>query len=403
MKKTLPYRNLYIGIVEILKAVFEEEKYADKEIEKTFKANKLWGSRDRSFVAELTYDTIRWKRLIDYASGGVLKYKNYWDFIAAWFIINDIEIPHLDEFRKLNTDKIKSNYRQASKIPAVWHSVSDELYQLGKKELGEQQWHKELEEMNSQAKAVLRCNTLQTTPSKLKKQLAQEEITITAIENYPLASEIQDKAYLFGTEAFQSGKFEMQDANSQLVAPYLDTEPNMRVVDACAGAGGKTLHLAALMQNKGQIIAMDIYESKLKELKRRAKRNKAHNIQTKPITSSKTIKRMYNSFDRVLIDAPCTGVGVLKRNPDAKYKINAKTLDRVAQQQQQILAKYPKMLKKNGIMVYATCSIFPTENQKQVHTFLEQNPDYQLIEDKTLLSSETGFDGFYMAKIRRNQ
>lgn len=403
MKKALPYRNLYIGIVEILKAVFEEEKYADKEIEKTFKANKLWGSRDRSFVAELTYDTIRWKRLIDYASGGVLKYKNYWDFIAAWFIINDIEIPHLDEFRKLNTDKIKSNYRQASKIPAVWHSVSDELYQLGKKELGEQQWHKELEEMNSQAKAVLRCNTLQTTPSKLKKQLAQEEITITAIENYPLASEIQDKAYLFGTEAFQSGKFEMQDANSQLVAPYLDTEPNMRVVDACAGAGGKTLHLAALMQNKGQIIAMDIYESKLKELKRRAKRNKAHNIQTKPITSSKTIKRIYNSFDRVLIDAPCTGVGVLKRNPDAKYKINAKTLDRVAQQQQQILAKYPKMLKKNGIMVYATCSIFPTENQKQVHTFLEQNPDYQLIEDKTLLSSETGFDGFYMAKIRRNQ
>lgn len=403
MKKALPYRNLYIGIVEILKAVFEEEKYADKEIEKTFKANKLWGSRDRSFVAELTYDTIRWKRLIDYASGGVLKYKNYWDFIAAWFIINDIEIPHLDEFRKLNTDKIKSNYRQASKIPAVWHSVSDELYQLGKKELGEQQWHKELEEMNSQAKAVLRCNTLQTTPSKLKKQLAQEEITITAIENYPLASEIQDKAYLFGTEAFQSGKFEMQDANSQLVAPYLDTEPNMRVVDACAGAGGKTLHLAALMQNKGQIIAMDIYESKLKELKRRAKRNKAHNIQTKPITSSKTIKRMYNSFDRVLIDAPCTGVGVLKRNPDAKYKINAKTLGRVAQQQQQILAKYPKMLKKNGIMVYATCSIFPTENQKQVHTFLEQNPDYQLIEDKTLLSSETGFDGFYMAKIRRNQ
>mgnify|MGYP003520941419 FL=1 len=174
----------------------------------------------------------------------------------------------------------------------------------------------------------------------------------------------------------------------------------MRVVDACAGAGGKTLHLAALMKNKGQIIAMDIHEWKLKELKRRASRNDVQNVQTRLI-EAKTIKKMANTADRLLIDAPCSGFGVLRRNPDAKWKLDQPFLDRIKETQAMILNDYAKIIKVGGLMVYATCSILPSENQEQVEKFLVNNTNYKLISDKTYYPSENGYDGFYMALIER--
>ena len=133
--------------------------------------------------------------------------------------------------------------------------------------------------------------------------------------------------------------FEVQDASSQLIGRFLDVKEGMRVVDACAGAGGKTLHIAALMKNKGQIIALDIFEWKLAELKRRAKRAGAHNIETRVIDDNKVIKRLHNSADRLLIDAPCSGLGVLKRNPDSKWKIDQDFIDRIKR-----TGKYPSGL-----------------------------------------------------------
>ena len=144
----------------------------------------------------------------------------------------------------------------------------------------------------------------------------------------------------------------------------------MKVVDTCAGAGGKTLHLSALMENKGQIIAMDIYESKLRKLKARAKRNKAHNIDMRVIDYTKPIKKLYGKADRVLIDAPCSGLGVIRRNQDSKWKLQPEFIDTIKKVQQEILQSYSKMVKPGGKMVYATCSILPSENQNQVQTFL---------------------------------
>lgn len=399
MNQPLPFRNLYIGIIQILKSVFEQQRYTDKEIEKTFKENKQWGSRDRSFVAEMVYELVRWKALVNFAANQAIEKDDYWKLIATWFIINDLEIPPLAEFKNYNKDKIKSNYLQSQKIPYIWHSLSEELYAIGKKELGEELWHKNLESMNVPAIPIIRLNSLKTTEKELRKSLKKEEVFLHKIENYPNAFSVKEGTNLFKTEAFQAGSFEMQDAASQQIAPFLEVEPGMRVADTCAGGGGKTLHLAALMQNKGQILAMDIFEWKLKELKKRAKRNGAFNIQVKHIESTKTIKRLHNSFDRLLIDAPCSGVGVLKRNPDAKWKINVEFLESVKKTQQDILKNYSSMLKTRGIMVYATCSIFPSENEKQVEKFLENNPNYELLEQKTLLPSETSFDGFFMAKI----
>jgi 16S rRNA (cytosine967-C5)-methyltransferase len=172
-------------------------------------------------------------------------------------------------------------------------------------------------------------------------------------------------------------------------------------VDTCAGAGGKTLHLSALMENKGQIIAMDIYESKLRKLKARAKRNKAHNIDMRVIDSTKPIKKLHGKADRILIDAPCSGLGVIRRNPDSKWKLQPEFIDNIKKVQQEILQSYSKMLKPGGKMVYATCSILPSENQNQIHTFLtsDAGKNFTLVSDKKILAHISGFDGFYMALL----
>jgi len=212
-----------------------------------------------------------------------------------------------------------------------------------------------------------------------------------------------ERANVFRTEVFKKGYFEVQDASSQLVAEYLDVAPGMKVIDTCAGAGGKTLHLASFMMNKGQIIAMDIYESKLKKLKIRARRNKVHNIDTRVIDSTKPIKKLYNKADRVLIDAPCSGIGVLRRNPDSKWKLQPEFLDNIKKVQQDILQKYSKMVKSGGKLVYATCSVLPSENQNQITEFLvsESGKDFKLIKDNKVFAHTSGFDGFYMALLEK--
>jgi 16S rRNA (cytosine967-C5)-methyltransferase len=175
------------------------------------------------------------------------------------------------------------------------------------------------------------------------------------------------------------------------------------VIDACAGAGGKTLHLAALMQNKGRIIALDTEQWKLDELQKRGRRGSVSNLETRTIDSSKVIKRLENSADRLLLDVPCSGLGVLKRNPDAKWKLSPEFIQNVMDLQQHILEDYCTMLKPGGIMVYSTCSILPSENQQQVEKFLEkQNEKFKLIHQRHCWPSE-GFDGFYMAKVERIQ
>ena len=179
----------------------------------------------------------------------------------------------------------------------------------------------------------------------------------------------------------------------------------MRIVDTCAGAGGKSLQLAAIMENKGQIIALDIFSNKLKELKRRAKRAGAHNIETRLIDNNKVIKKLHNSADRVLIDAPCSGLGVLSRNPDAKWKLQPEFIKTIQETQADLLDRYSKIMKDDGKMVYATCSILPSENQKQVQAFLqrEAGKDFKLVKEKIVLANESGYDGFYMAQLEKSK
>jgi 16S rRNA (cytosine967-C5)-methyltransferase len=274
---------------------------------------------------------------------------------------------------------------------------------LGVKELGEKKWEKELAAQNEQARVILRVNTLKTTREKLRAILMDLNIDTEMPKEYPDALILKERANVFLTDAFKEGLFEVQDASSQLVARFLEVEPGMRVVDTCAGAGGKTLHMASLMENKGQLIAMDLYESKLKQLKLRAKRNSAFNIEYRIIDSTKVIKKLYDKADRVLIDAPCSGLGVLKRNPDSKWKLEPEFIDNIKKTQAEVLENYSRIVKPGGKLVYATCSVLPSENQEQVKRFLatETGKEFTFVKDQNILASESGFDGFYMALLER--
>jgi len=401
------HRNLCFALIDGLTLIFNEEKYADKVVQQLLKRDKRWGSRDRGFIAETTYDIVRWKRL--YAEIAEVKepFKrdDLWRIFAVWATLKGIKLPDWKYFDGTPTRRIKGRFDDLIKTRKYRESIPDWLDDLGVEELGADLWTKEIASLNHQAEVILRVNTLKTTKEKLQAELFDADIETEFIKGYPNALKLSERTNVFATEAFKNGLFEVQDASSQLVAEFLDVKPRMRVVDACAGAGGKTLHLAALMENKGQIIALDIYENKLKELKRRARRNGAHNIEPRHIDSTKVIKKLYNKADRVLIDAPCSGLGVLKRNPDAKWKLDPEFLIRVKQTQQEILQKYSRMVKAGGKLVYATCSILPSENQQQVKSFLtsDSGKEFTFMEEKVILSSKTGYDGFYMALMQRKQ
>jgi 16S rRNA (cytosine967-C5)-methyltransferase len=269
--------------------------------------------------------------------------------------------------------------------------------------LGASLWTKEIAALNEQADVILRVNTLNTTKDELQALLFDDGIDTEHIKGYPDALKLKERANVFKTEAFKKGYFEVQDASSQLVAEFLDVKPGMRVVDTCAGAGGKALHIAALMENKGQVIGLDIYAHKLNELKRRAKRNGAFNIETRPIESTKVIKKLYDKADRVLIDAPCSGLGVLRRNPDAKWKLQPEFIDTIKTTQQDILQQYSRIVKAGGKLVYATCSVLPSENKAQVDKFLTSDlgKEFIFVKDKSILAHTSGFDGFYMALLEK--
>ncbi len=399
------HRNLCFAVIDGLTLIFNEGKYADKVIQQLLKRDKRWGARDRGFVAETTYDIVRWKRL--YAEIADVKEPfdrdNLWRMFAVWATLKGIKLPDWKYFEGTPLRKIKGRFDELSKIRKFKESIPDWMDKIGRKELGDAVWSKEVAALNEQADVILRVNTLKTTKEKLQEVLFDSNIETEFLEKYPNALKLRERANVFATEAFKKGWFEVQDASSQLVAEFLNVKPGMRVVDTCAGAGGKTLHIASLMENKGQIIAMDIYSNKLNELKRRAKRNGAHNIENRVIESTKVIKKLYDKADRVLIDAPCSGLGVLRRNPDAKWKLQPGFIEKIKITQQEILQQYSRMVKAGGQLVYATCSVLPSENQKQVKTFLasEAGENFTLVKDKKVLAHQSGFDGFYMALLER--
>ena len=393
------FHNLSLAVIESLHEIFVEKRHADKVIEKVLKQNPKWGARDRRFIAETTYDIVRWHRLYVHLMN---TYDNdFWKLLGAWCVWNKVDLPGWKEFDGIDKANYFERYDKAKYILKIRESIPDWLDDLGAKELG-RKWEAQIHAMNEQAKVVLRVNTLKVQRADLQQQLRKEEILAEAPIEFPDALILEERQNIFTRQQFKDGLFEVQDAGSQSIAPFLQPQPGMRVIDACAGGGGKTLHLAALMQNKGRIIALDTEAWKLDELKKRARRAGAsNNIETRVIDTSKVIKRLEDSADRLLLDVPCSGLGVIRRNPDAKWKLSLEFIEKVKAIQQTILNDYSNMVKVGGLMVYSTCSILPSENEQQVDHFIKSHEGkFELQEQKMIMPTE-GFDGFFMARMKR--
>ncbi len=395
------------SVAQALQAIFRDNRHADKVIENALRQNPKAGSRDRAFIAETTYEIVRYYRLYTEILGITPKIEaDFWLLCGVHFLVkeNPVPLPNWIEFKSLNPPFILKKAAELRVIRKFRESIPDWLDELGQAELGEK-WDETAAWLNRPASVVLRANRLKTDRMALRLALRAEGIETDPHGEDTDALVLQRRQNVFQTKAFQDGWFEVQDYSSQQVAPILLPWPGQRVIDACAGGGGKSLHLAALMQNRGTLIALDTLGWKLEELRTRARRAGVANIETRVIENNKTIKRLHDSADRLLLDVPCSGLGVLRRNPDSKWKMTPETIAKLRATQQEILQTYSLMLKSGGRMVYATCSILPSENEQQVATFLasEAGRDFSLVKDLKILPQDEGFDGFYMALLQKKR
>ncbi len=397
-KKVRFYPNLVKAVIRALQEIFVEGKQSDQVVRALLLQHKKWGARDRKFISGTIYDIVRWYRLL-YETLGVepKEERDWWQMFAVLQIWRGIDLPPWNELEDLDVNAVEERLKIVSKNPAINASFPDWMVKKGLAAYGEE-WSDLMKELNQPAALVIRVNTLKTTKDQLGQALQKEGVGYENMDGDALL--IPDRKRLTHFKIFRQGWFEIQDYSSQLVAPLLGVESGMTVIDACAGAGGKALHIAALMGNKGRIIAMDVSKRKLAELEKRAKRAGVDIIETYLIHPNEKFNKFEGVADRLLLDVPCSGTGTIRRSPGIKWKLKQQHIDRHTALQVEILNKYPTMLKKEGQMVYATCSILPEENTDQVNHFLTTTNQFTLDEEKQLLPTE-GHDGFYMARIKK--
>lgn len=383
-------------------AILGKGDYADRAIEYGLRENRHWSPAEKSMFVNLTYELLRWLRLLLEIEPCPTSRGKYIYALGIYMTLKGMPLDPEEFPEPFDTEKIKERFEELSGVRRIHESIPDWLDEIGDRELGDA-WPPLLSALNQPAPIILRTNTLKTTPVALRASLENagiNSVPVAEVENALMLGEFHN---VFSLSLFHNGYFEVQDTGSQMIAPFVDAKPGMRIIDACAGTGGKTLHLAALMQNKGRIIALDTAVWKLDALKQRATRAGVTIVETKPIETTKVIKRLAGTADRVFIDAPCSGLGVLRRNPDAKWRLTAAKVQKLIGEQKEILDSYHRMVKPGGMLIYATCSILPSENRLQVDNFLSGHPEFNLVHDNTIGPDTSNCDGFYMARMIRNK
>ncbi len=403
------HRNLVEQVVGVLQDVFAGGVPAERAVDGCLKSQGKWGSRDRRMFAESVYDLVRWWRLYwhladlpaaEFFLPETITAERVWRVWGVYWLDHGHELP---PFEELGGVTLAGLTERRATIPsaAVGASIPDWLDYRGEGELS-REWRPLLAALNKPAAVFLRANTLRNSRAQLHEILAAEDIATEEVPGVPDALRLPHRRNLATSPAYRQGRFEIQDAASQQIAPLLQAQPGQVVIDACAGAGGKTLHLAALMQNRGRIIALDLHRSRLEELKSRALRNGVTIVEAQPIMNPDVIAQLARVADGVLLDVPCSGLGTLRRKPETKWRLTHDELDRLLALQHQILDDYSLMTKPGGTLVYATCSVLPSENQRQVHAFIARhNGSWALAEERHWRPDREGFDGFYAARLIR--
>lgn len=404
-----PSKELAAAVVATLRKSFVNRINGDKALADTFRSDVRLSPAARGYVAETVYlITRRWRYYwflaglhpADYLIPQAITEQYCWWIWAAARMDAGFGLAPFPELKGVPKEQIAERLASRDGSLAERSSLPDWLYSLGTKELGSA-WQRVIDALNQPPQIHLRVNTIKTNPRDLLAQLETERVEATPYRGVPNALRMDQHHNVFTLRAWKEGLFEVQDAGSQRIAPFLQVEPGQRVIDACAGAGGKSLHLAALMRNKGRIIALDVVEWKLEELRRRAARAGVDNLEARLIDGPKSVKRYNATADRVLIDVPCSGIGAFRRNPGARWQLQPDDLPRLRNLQRDILRDDSRMVKPGGKLVYATCSVLPSENEQQVQAFLadEAGQDWKLEEELHLRPDRENCDGFYAARM----
>ncbi len=362
---------------------------ADQQIQRYFREHRNLGGRERGFVAETVYGCLRHKRLIDHVlanseSTRLDRIAAYLVAIQGWNARALQEAGYPGEAASLIA-RVRATPREQLPGP-VRADMPDWLYERLVAQLGEEETLQLAYALNRPAPVDLRVNTLKGKREEAAASLAAESYPVEPTPLSPVGLRRLDRAPLFRTEAFQQGLIEVQDEGSQLLALLLEPARREMVVDFCAGAGGKTLHLGALMANTGVLYAFDVSAKRLEKIKPRIKRAGLDTVRVVLIEHERDrrVKNLRGKIDRVLVDAPCTGIGTLRRNPDIKWRSH--DLPELTALQQRILSAAAALLKPGGRLVYATCSPLREENEEVVEQFLAGNPLFTQISAPDILA-----------------
>jgi len=361
---------------ELVRLTLKFDHPADAIVSRFFRDHRGFGPRERATLAETVYTVLRKKQLFDhFAPSGsgpkerrlaILGFYGPGDFLRS--ALTEQEINWLDQCEKIKPEDLMERHR---------HNLPEWLVQPLKDQLGDEFWPL-VESFNKGAGLDLRVNSFKAKRADVQKELAALGIKAVPTPYSPWGLRIAGKPALNKMEAFKRGDFEVQDEGSQLLGHLLAPRRGELVVDFCAGAGGKTLAIGATMRSTGRLYAFDTSAGRLDAFKSRLARSGLSNVHPAAIAHERDdrVKRLSGKIDRVLVDAPCTGMGTLRRNPDLKWRQNQQAVDEMTVKQTAILQSAARLVKPGGRLVYATCSVLPQENEAIALAFSEANPDF---------------------------
>jgi len=378
-------KALLDACAELVRLTLTLEHPADAVVSRFFRDNRNLGPRERATLAETVYTVLRKKLLFDHLapSGSGPRERRY--AILGFYGPRDFLSSALNEQEKAwlaNCDAV----RPADLMERHRHNLPEWLVEPLKAQLGDGFWPL-VDSLSQSAPLDLRVNVLKEKRADVQKELAKAAIKSVATPYSPWGLRIEGKPALTKLDAFTRGAIEVQDEGSQLLALLLDAKRGEMVVDFCAGAGGKTLAIGATMRSTGRLYAFDVSAHRLDALKPRLARSGLSNVHPAAIAHERDerIKRLAGKIDRVLVDAPCSGLGTLRRNPDLKWRQSAQSVQELVAKQTSILASAARLLKPGGRLVYATCSILPQENEAIAEAFTAADKDFEMLDAGQLL------------------
>ncbi len=397
--------------LEAYGAIRHEGRLADRALEYTLRPKRHLYSNERRAVAERVYALVRRQRTVDAllerAGPGFPRLSTTAQDrlrIAASRVLDGEGAASVARGMGLSPeelgllDALPGAHRALAQLPEVERfsveaSFPDALARAWRAEYGEEAG-RAAAAVNARAPLTIRTNTLKTDREALRARLRTEGVEATPTPLSPLGLFLTGHQNAFALPSFREGLFEIQDEGSQLLGLLVDAPPT-RVVDACAGAGGKTLQLAAQMKNRGELFALDVDARRLDDLRQRARRAGVHNTRVRLIPSEgpetrEALKDFEASMDRVLVDAPCTGTGTLRRKPDARYRFTDEMLAEAVARQSALLEQFAPLVKPGGRLVYGTCSVLHGENEGVVETFLARHAEFRVLPPADKLGPELG-------------